>query len=160
MRARAVALVAVIGGTSAVLTACGPGQSGAIGLSVDDDGRTIVVLQDCKGDIDELKLRSPDDTIVAEWLNPRSPKGIVQFPLVEGAGRWKSRHPVPPLEETQTYSLDGRKKNDASKAIGIDFTPAMLKTLKPGEILKTNVHTTVSTTEVVTLEDFTPEDCG
>jgi hypothetical protein len=149
-----------VGGAGAVLTACGPGQSGVIGLSVDDAGKTIVVLQDCKGDIDEVKLRDAKDTVLAVWANPRSPKGIIQFPLVEGADRWRSENPVPPLDEGGTYALTGRESHDSSKAVGIRFTPAMLKSLRPGQVLMTKVGPQANTVVTVSLAEFTPADCG
>jgi hypothetical protein len=157
---RRLSWVVTLGCAAAVLTGCGPGWSGVIGLSVDDAGKIIVVLQDCKGDIDEVKLRAADDTVLAVWANPRSPKGVIQFPLMEGADRWRSEHPVPPLDDSTTYSLTGRESHDSSKAVGIDFTPAMLKSLSPGQVMVTKVGPQANTTETVSLADFTPADCG
>jgi hypothetical protein len=153
--------------TAGMLTACSPTESGVIGLTVDDSGRTVVVLQDCDGDIDQLKLWDEgarpeidaDDVLLAEWHNPKSPKGIVQFPLVEGAGKWKSEQRVPELDPAKTYSLEGRSKDASSNAAGIVFTPALLKSLKPGQILKVKILPKVNTTEIVSLEQFTPKDC-
>src|SRR4051812_27699222 len=129
-RSRVLLLLAI---ACASLTGCGPGQSGTIGLSVDDAGRTIVVLQDCKGDIDKLKLvrlgrlRTDPETVLVEWSNPKSPKGIVHFPLVEGAGKWKPQSPVPELDPTWHYQLRGKKENDWSNAKDITFTVTELK---------------------------------
>ncbi|MEV8374015.1 hypothetical protein AB0P21_14840 [Kribbella sp. NPDC056861] len=153
--------------TAGMLTACSPTESGVVGLSVDDAGRTIVVLQDCDGDIDQLKLwdqgprpeTESDDVLLAEWYNPKSPKGIVQFPLVEGAGKWKSEQRVPDLDPAKSYVLRGRSKDASSNAAHLEFTSALLKTLKPGQILKLKVMPKVNTTEVVTLEQFTPKNC-
>ncbi|QNE19400.1 hypothetical protein F1D05_17595 [Kribbella qitaiheensis] len=150
-----------------LLTGCSPGQSGQIGLTVDDSGATIVVLRDCKGDIDELKLldvgrteSTGDDTVLAEWSNKKSPKGIVQFPLADGAGRWKPNQPIAAFDVTKRYSLQGRKDNDTSKAIGITFTPTMLGGVTAGMILRSKQGLDPYATEAVSLADFTPEDCG
>ncbi|MEU4391942.1 hypothetical protein [Kribbella sp. NPDC023855] len=159
--------VGVVACTAAMLTACSPTESGVIGVTVDEAGKVIVVLQDCKGDIDKLKLldhvqteTTADDVVLAEWSNPRSPKGIVQFPLVEGAKGWKSQAPVPELDPTHRYSLKGRKKDGSSNAAAIAFTPTMLNDLQPGQILITKVLPRANSTETVSLDEFTPEDCG
>ncbi|WBQ05989.1 hypothetical protein [Kribbella sp. CA-293567] len=158
--------ISAIACTAFGLVACSPTESGVIGLSVDESGRTIVVLQDCGGDIDQLKLwdrmqtsTSKDDVVLTEWYNTRSPKGIVQFPLVEGAGRWKSEQRVPDLDAGRSYSLTGRNKNGSSNAAGLDFTPELVKSLQPGQILKTKILPKVNSTEVVTLDEFTPRNC-
>jgi hypothetical protein len=160
-RSRLLLLLAL---TCAPLTACSPGLSGAIGLSVDDAGRTIVVLRDCKGDIDDLELfqlgtpRTAGDTLLVSWSNRRSPKGIVQFPLVEGAGEWKPTSPVPDLDPSRFYELRGWKKGRSSKAISVTFTAAELKDLAPGQILQWKAGP--ATSEILTLDEFTPDDCG
>ncbi|TDU90423.1 hypothetical protein EV138_4014 [Kribbella voronezhensis] len=149
----------------ASLTGCGPGQSGMIGLSVDDAGRTIVVLQDCKGDIDKLKLvmlgrlKTDPETVLVEWSNPKSPKGVVQFPLVEGAGKWKPQSPVPEFDVTRHYQLRGKKENDWSNAIDITFTPTELKDLQPGQVLRWK-RGLGEANEIVTMDEYTPKDCG
>lgn len=151
--------------TCAGLTGCSPGMSGAIGLTVDDSGRTIVVLRDCKGDIDELELfllglpTTAPASLQVTWSNPKSPKGIVQFPLVEGAAKWKPKSPVPDLDPARFYELRGWKKNRSSKAIGITFTATELKDLAPGQILRWKVGWG-DANEIVTLDEFTPDDCG
>ncbi|WP_157979881.1 lipoprotein [Kribbella monticola] len=161
-RSRVLLLLAI---TCASLTGCGPGQSGAIGLSVDDAGRTIVVLQDCKGDIDKLKLvmlgrlQTDPEKVLVEWSNPKSPKGIVQFPLVEGAGKWKPQSPVPELDVTRHYELRGKKENGWSNAKDVRFTVTELKDLQPGQVLRWKVGYT-DTSEIVTMDEYTPKDCG
>jgi hypothetical protein len=159
--------VGVAACTAATLTACSPTDSGVIGVTVDETGKVIVVLQDCKGDIDKLQLldnmqteTTADDVVLAEWSNPRSPKGIVQFPLVEGAKGWKSQAPVPDLDPAHRYTLKGRKKNGSSNAAAIAFTPTMLKDLQPGQILTSKISRQSRTTQIISLDEFTPEDCG
>ncbi|MEU0093095.1 hypothetical protein [Kribbella sp. NPDC006257] len=155
-------LMLIAGG---VLTGCGPGQSGTIGLSVDDAGRTVVVLQDCKGDIDKLKLvqlgrlKTDPETVLVEWSNPKSPKGIVQFPLVEGAGKWKPQSPVPELDVTRHYQLQGKKDNGWSNAKDITFTVTELKDLEPGQVLRWKVGLGEAN-EIVTMDEYSPKDCG
>ncbi len=167
MRPSRIALSAVLICSAAVLTGCSPGHSGVIGISVDEAGRPVVVLQDCKGEIDKLVLSALSvtngvkNTEVARWRNPKSPKGIVEFPLVEGAGRWKSEAPVPALDVRRRYELNGWQKNDATRATPVAFTPAMLKDLQPGQILRWRIVSgDPYATETVTREQFTPPDCG
>lgn len=166
MRSRPGRILLVLAVACGVLTGCSPGQSGVIGVSVDDAGRTIVVLQDCKGDIDRLKLvmlgmpkATTPETVLVNWSNPKSPKGIVQFPLVDGAGKWKPESPVPDLDPARFYQLRGSKKDSSSKAMSITFTVTALKELAPGQILRWKVGQG-DTNEIVTLDEYTPADCG
>ena len=165
MRPGPLLLSAVLVCSTVALTGCSPGHSGVIGITVNDAGQPVVVLQDCKGDIDKLRLTVLPITqgkaeVVARWTNPKSPKGIVQFPLLEGAGRWKPETAIPPLDVRRRYELNGWKKNDSTRATPVAFTPTMLASLTPGQILRAKfVPRDDYATEAVTLEDFTPPDC-
>lgn len=180
-----VGVIGIIGCTTALLTACGPRQSKAVlGLSVDDAGQPVMVLQDCQGVIDEIEFYdlsvAPSNptvgsTPVVEYTNPDPQKAVVTIPLA-GGDEWKPSGPVPALQAAGKYTIKIWGDDHEWAALEARFTLADFKGLKPGFVRYrplTNspsaggspIERTFSADGqdwyiVTPLGEFTPDDCS
>jgi hypothetical protein len=125
------------------LTGCGPRESNALaGMSVDDQGNPVIVLQDCEGVIQEIeiydrsKTRSYPPTGPTpdfEYTNAHPKKAVVTIPLA-GDNGWKPTSGSPSWEASGDYSIQIWGDRHEWRASGTEFTLADLKTLKPGQV--------------------------
>ncbi|GAA3597591.1 hypothetical protein [Kribbella ginsengisoli] len=166
-------------------TGCGPRRSAAVmGLSVDDAGQPVMVLQDCQGVIDEIEFYdlsvAPSNptvgsTPVVEYTNPDPQKAVVTIPLAGGDG-WKPSGPAPALQAAGRYAIKIWGDDHDWAALEARFTVADLKGLKPGVVRYRPLTNSPSAGGspigrtfsadgqdwyiVTPLGDFTPDDCS
>ncbi|ADB35565.1 hypothetical protein Kfla_6570 [Kribbella flavida DSM 17836] len=102
MRHRPATAVVVLACLAGLLTACGPrGSRAQVGLTVDDAGKPVLVLQDCKGEIEELGVQSgspgADSVDEGDLRNDDPAKGITLIPFPTGGNGWEPADPLPAL---------------------------------------------------------------
>ncbi len=178
MRPAPIGLAAVALCATAVLTGCGPRFAAAeVGMTVDDAGHPVIVLEDCKeGDMVELQVfdeslpAQPNSTggtttlPIAVYTVSKGSKAVQQIPVASGGGNWEPVTAVPELRASTAYKV--RSWGEGHKSFGgqTSFTPNDLKTLKPGEVrygvqVKTASGTYEDEYRVVSLDEFAPPDC-
>jgi hypothetical protein len=182
MRHASIGLTAVVLCATAVLTGCGPRPAAAkVGMTVDDAGRPVIVLQDCKeGDMVELQIfdesrteqRSPGvgrELPIAVYTAREGSKSVQQIPVASGSADWEPVTVVPELRPGTTYRV--RSWGEGHESFGglTIFTPNDLKALKPGDV-RYGVPRTVKSTpgvspnygdeyRVSSLDEFTASQC-
>ncbi|MFI5711197.1 hypothetical protein [Kribbella sp. NPDC051620] len=166
-------------------TGCGPKRSNAvIGLSVDDGGRPVMVLQDCQGVIDEIEFYdvsvAPSNptigsTPMVEYTNSDPRKAVATIPLA-GTDEWQPSGPAPALQAARKYTIKIWGDDHNWAALEAGFTLADLKGLRPGMVRYhpptespsaggSPIERTFSADGqdwyiVTPLGDFTPDDCS
>jgi hypothetical protein len=140
---RSILLAAVVVCAGSLLTACGPRMSrGVVGMSVDDAGTPVIVLQNCDGDIAQLEFydrtrprvgESPPAP-VATYVNPRPDKSVVQIPIRTGVNGWQIMAEAPALRADGKYVIQAWGKRHEWSGRGTEFTLGDLKTVEPGQV--------------------------
>ncbi|WP_432944010.1 hypothetical protein ACQPXM_01700 [Kribbella sp. CA-253562] len=179
MRHASLGLTAVVLCATAVLTGCGPRPAAAkVGMTVDDAGRPVIVLQDCKeGDMVELQIfdesrtgpRSPGDRElpIAVYTAREGSKSVQQLPVATGSADWEPVTVVPELRPGTAYRV--RSWGEGHESFGglTVFTPNDLKALKPGEVRYAVPRMSTPGVSpnyqdeyrVSSLDEFTPSQC-
>lgn len=170
-------MLVVIISCTAPLTACGPYDANAqVGVTVDDAGNPVLVLQDCSGSIDTLDVAVPHvpgsgQPAPEVRLTIKKPvKGVVQIPLYVGGGGWTPVEAIQPFTAAGDYYVSSRGHRPDSRGGGVIFSIADLKPLKPGQIrhhIPPPAGVTYPTARFVSsdfywvtpVEDFAPERC-
>ncbi|NEA34349.1 hypothetical protein [Streptomyces sp. SID13031] len=156
---------------AASLTACGPRVSSAVvGMTVDEAGNPVIVLQNCKGDITQLELFTDPvspSTLVYENRHPFT--AIDEIPLLTGTADWPPSKPVPKLRPTGIIVIKPWASGHSWSGRRTEFTLADLKTLKPGQVRHDwraaneppsyGASPGTSQYRITTLDDFTPDYC-
>jgi hypothetical protein len=171
-------LAAVALCATAVLTGCGPSPAAAkVGMTVDDAGHPVIVLEDCKeGDMVELQLfdesrpAQPNSTggtttlPIAVYTISEGSKAVQQIPVATGGGDWEPVTVVPELRPSTSYKV--RSWGEGHKSFGGQtiFSPDDLKTLEPGEVrygvqVKTASGVYHDEYHVAPLDEFSPPAC-
>ncbi|GAA1537344.1 hypothetical protein [Kribbella lupini] len=177
MRRTRTGLAAVALCATAVLTGCGPPLADhRLGMTVDDSGNPVIVLQDCKeGDVVELQLFDESRTSqsfpggeppvpIAVYTTSEASKTVRQIPVKTGGAGWAPTAVVPALRASASYKVRGWGKEHQSYGGQTIFTPNDLKSLKPGEVLygvqmqvDSEVH--VEKVRYPSLDEFSPSSC-
>jgi hypothetical protein len=140
---RSILLLSVAVCAASVLTACGPRKSVAVvGMSVDNAGAPVIVLQNCGGDISQLELYDQTRPRVEEtgpiplvsYVNPRPDKSVVRIPIQTGGDGWQVVGEAPALRADGKYEIQAWGERHEWFGRGTDFTLGDLKTVKPGLI--------------------------
>lgn len=129
----AVALLAL----TACLSGCGPRQSDAkTGLSVDEQGNLVVIVQDCDGDIDQVRLIHDNAGGSEPVFTRRKPaEGRTAFLLTSGGDGWSGPSVAPPpLRADTEYSIGlGSREGDVFGS-PLGFRTRHLEALEPGQV--------------------------
>ncbi|MEU4294159.1 hypothetical protein AB0E63_38570 [Kribbella sp. NPDC026596] len=138
---RSTLLAAVVVCGMSLMTACGPRISrGVVGMSVDDAGTPVIVLQNCGGDIaqlefyDQIRREETAPTPVATYVNSRPDKSVVQIPIRTGGNGWQVTGEVPALRADGKYVIQAWGKRHEWHGRGTKFTLGDLKTVEPGQV--------------------------
>ena len=139
---RSILLAAVVVCAASLLTACGPRMSrGVVGMSVDDAGTPVIVLQNCGGHIAQLevyqtqpRLEETAPTPVVMYVNPRPEKSVVQIPVRTGGNGWRAVGEAPVLRADGQYVIQAWGKRHDWSGRGTKFTLGDLETVKPGKV--------------------------
>ncbi|GAB3814872.1 hypothetical protein [Kribbella italica] len=148
MRLTRTGLAAIVLCATAVLTGCGPRFAAAkVGMTVDDSGNPVIVLEDCKeGDMVELQLfdeslpAQPNSTggtttlPIAVYTASKGSKSVRQIPVRSGGDGWKPVTVVNDLSPRTSYKVRSWGEDHQSFGGQTIFTPNDLKTLTPGEV--------------------------
>lgn len=172
-------LLATITCTTTMLTACGPYDADAqVGITVDETGSPVLVLQDCDGQIDVLTVSPPRIVGPVQPDHPRKitltrkkpVKGITRIPMYAGGNGWAPLEPATPFKAVGDYYVSTRGSSPESHGGGVIFSLADLKTLKPGQVrhhIPAPPGVTYATARFVSSDyywvspgdDFAPEAC-
>lgn len=173
---RSILLAAVVVCAASLLTACGPRMSrGVVGMSVDDAGAPVIVLQNCHGDISQLEFydqtrprtEETPPAPVTMYVNPRPDKSVVQIPIQTGGNGWQVTGEAPVLRADGKYVIQAWGKRHEWSGRGTEFTLGDLKTVEPGQVRHDSPL--VGTTppydasprkyRVIPLDDFITDEC-
>jgi predicted small secreted protein len=173
---RSILLAAVVVCAAALLTACGPRKSrGVVGMSVDDAGTPVIVLQNCDGDISQLEFydrtrprtAEAPSTPVATYVNPRPDKSVVQIAIQTGGNGWQVTGEAPALRADGKYVIQAWGKRHEWSGRGTEFTLGDLETVEPGQIRHNSppadatppYDATPSKYRVTSLGEFITDEC-
>ncbi|NNN37930.1 hypothetical protein HLK59_47995 [Streptomyces sp. S3(2020)] len=127
----------------ATLSGCTVPIAGAMGITVDADGRPMGVLMVCHDHIDgatlytDSKPDDPDDSEsveVGSWSGDESVKGFATWSLDTAGDGWSVDEPLQPLKENREYHLYGWTRGNSWSTGNVNFTPADLAALTPGQV--------------------------
>jgi hypothetical protein len=164
-------LVAVVACVTTALASCGPpitvpGESAALGITVDAAGQPVIVLQNCASSVVQLELTVFSTQVLYD--NEKPPPAVDEIPLA-GTGDWRPNQPMPKLNPTDKVVV--RAWSEGHKYFGrrTEFTLADLKTLKPGQVrhdwrspgTPPSYGASPGTPQyrITSLDDFTPDFC-
>lgn len=143
MRRRRNVLAAAGVAVLASVSGCTVEIAGATGIAVDADGRPMGVLMVCHDHIDGASLYTdskPDDTDdnrsveVGRWSGDESVKGFATWSLDTAGDGWSVDKPLQPLKENRGYHLYGWTRDSSWSTGNVNFTPADLAALTPGQV--------------------------
>ncbi|MEV0289219.1 MULTISPECIES: hypothetical protein [unclassified Kribbella] len=173
---RSILLTAVVVCAVSLLSGCGPRVSrGVVGMSVDDAGIPVIVLQNCDGNIAQLEFydRSgprtddPAPGPAMMYVNPRPDKSVVQIPIRTGGNGWRVQGEPPALRADGKYLIRAWGKRHEWHGRGTEFTLRDLKTVRPGQVRHDSPPADASPPydaipvkyRVTPLSEFITEDC-
>lgn len=143
---------------------CGNGAgvtiNGSTGVTVGEDGRTLVVAAVCSHSVDEvnislgregLKGNEPNKQVGTWTLRKPATKSLT-LDIAEPGPEWKS-HKAAEFLDGKHYIVFADRSDDDIETTQVDFFPADLKALKPGQVR-------VMSGEVWELADFEAKACG
>lgn len=130
----AVALIAAV-----ALAACGPPDTGTIGVGVDGAGRPVGFLKVCEGehvDLAVLDAEPLDDRTpaVASWSVRPAATGSTSWSFDNPQGGWAVRQAAPALRPGVVYHLAAGADDQSGYAGYVLFTLEDLKAMKPGQV--------------------------
>ena len=169
MKLRPVVLVLT---AAIVLTACGPPSAGVMGVTVDENGRPVGVLEVCEGHIDGASLyETPADEAsqspsqhVGDWSVAPAATSSSYLDLTKPTGAWRSDTPFATLHPGRSYTLYGWTRDNSWSAGGVDFSPEDLKQLRPDQVrydagLHADEDDPDDTTATVPISEFRSRAC-
>jgi len=144
--------------------ACGNAVSvtinGSTGMTVDDNGRSLVVVAVCSHSVDEvnisygregLKENQPNKQ-VGTWTLQKPATRTVTLDIEKPGPEWKAHKPVR-FRDGKHYIVFADRSDADIEATQVDFFPADLKALKPGQVR-------VMSGDVWEMADFEKKACG
>lgn len=135
---RSAAAIALTVGAVLSTSACGPEYAGAIGVSVDAEGRPVAVLSVCKHGIDTLLVfaRVGRDGIkpVGEWVPDGRFTGDGTLTLMGSEPTWRAVDAWRGPDDVTTYEVGAWSENGMWSAEGPSFRAVDLERLEPGEV--------------------------
>ncbi|MFJ3905083.1 hypothetical protein [Streptomyces sp. NPDC090025] len=157
---------ALVGALTALpaLAGCTVPIAGVTGISVTEDGRPLGVIVMCHDHIDValLALDDPDPEAVeyvGEWGRADPLTGFSTWPLTAPttapADGWTVDTRLAKLDPKRSYHLYGATEDNSWSAVGVSFTLADLKKLKPGQVLREGAEGPTTTS----LENFRAHTC-
>ncbi|MFI7068235.1 hypothetical protein ACIBL3_45130 [Kribbella sp. NPDC050124] len=135
-------VAAVVVCASGFQVGCGPPIDGLMGLTVDEAGQPVAVMQTCEH-VDGVTIyaenplaspsQSPNRIPVATWVRTPAASGYVQFPL-SGGGEWKLQGTRKKLRPGTEYSLHAWSNEGSPRTGHTRFSLAGLMKLRYGEV--------------------------
>lgn len=147
---------------SATLSGCGVEIGGIVGMTVDDAGRPVAVVQMCEGHIDGATLYLSRDDNETEhfgrWEVSPPVTGFSQFDLAAGGNGWRLVGTLKPRDPATRYMIYGWSNDSSRSAAHLEFSEQDLKGLRPGTVLAPSVDD-FDTLEPHSLADFRTKIC-
>ncbi|MEU4193547.1 hypothetical protein AB0E69_16730 [Kribbella sp. NPDC026611] len=149
-----------------VLTGCTVPIGGVSGVTVDANGKPVIVIQMCEGHVDTAVLYLPDpdpdrafpkDKTIGHWETDAAVTGFSQFSVETGGNGWRPVGQLAPRELDAKYSAYGGTKDNSWSTGYIDFSIRDLATLKPGTVRVLDPHS--GDPKLKSLEDFKQKSC-
>lgn len=143
MRRRRNVLAAACVAALATVSGCTVPIAGAMGVTVDADGRPMGLLMVCHDHIDGATLYTdsepdnPDDSRsveVGRWSSDESVKGFATWPLDTAGDGWSVDKSLQPLRKNREYHLYGWTRDSSWSTGNVNFTPADLAALTSGRV--------------------------
>ncbi|ADB35566.1 hypothetical protein Kfla_6571 [Kribbella flavida DSM 17836] len=158
MRLRtALALVCLTG----CLTACGPRPVDAkAGLTVDDQGNVLIIVEDCDREINKVTLHGDatgSDVATSTYTREKPVKGRTQFSVSTGGDGWSAPGVEPRLTANVKFSLNLTSTDGTLFGRPLGFTIADVAKLEPGQVFHRGVMDGVTLSE--TVEEFDGVAC-
>lgn len=116
---------------------------GQTGVSVDSQGRPVIVIAVCKGEIDSLVLfddkhptdRSKQDVPIGEWISEHPVKEMAEVPLGSPPEGWTVEKQAGSLREGVGYAAFANDKRRHWEAAQLNFSTETLRSLTPSEVM-------------------------
>ena len=132
---------------------------GVTGVSVDDEGNPVVLVQLCKGTIDHVELSGTREGLADDEPNPTyggwdaaSPaQGLISINLGSGTKGWTGRVFSP--EPDRRYIVDGSSTTADVATSQVVFSADDLAGLQPGQVVRGDG-------EVVSAARFSTDACA
>ena len=132
---------------------------GVTGVSVDDEGNPVVLVQLCKGTIDHVELSGTREGLADDEPNPTyggwdaaSPaQGLISINLGSGTKGWTGRVFSP--EPDRRYIVDGSSTTADVATSQVVFSADDLANLQPGQVVRGDG-------EVVSAASFSTDACA
>lgn len=148
-------------GCLAALSGCGVEAGGVVGMTVDDAGKPVAVVQMCEGHIDGATLflsrGGPDEEEFGEWEVSPPVTGFSQFSLTAGGDGWRLVGTLKPRDPQTRYTIYGWTNDNSWSATHLDFSEQDLTGLRPGTVLVPSTDS--ETPERRSLADFQSKTC-
>lgn len=171
-RTPALPLGAVLGGVVVSLSGClaftpePPPVVGALGVTVDDDGRPVVVAEPCGGTAARVDLSWTREGLAAEQEN----ETLGVFLAPSGEAGWSElvlHDPAPPWEGEAVEVEPGPRGVIATGTTADDeiltqvtFRPGDLPSMEPGTVYLNDPSSEELTLEAMSRAEFTSLVCG
>jgi hypothetical protein len=126
--------VGIAAACALTLTACTVPPGGVVGVTVDAQGKPVIVVQMCEGHIDGATMYREDETF-GKWEVSSPVTGFSQFDLDTGGNGWAVVGDLVGRDPKLRYTIYGWSKDNSRSANHLDFSEQELAELKPGTVL-------------------------
>ncbi len=147
------------------IASCGVGPSvtinGSTGVTVGEDGRTLVVAAVCSDSVDEVNISFGRERLedtepnkqAGTWTLRKPATKSVTLDIAEPGPEWKTHQPAEFLDGKHYIVFADRSDDDDVETTQVDFFPADLKSLKADQVR-------VMSGDVWDMADFEAKACG
>jgi hypothetical protein len=145
-----------VAGCLAAVSGCTVPTGGVIGVTVDAEGKAVVVVQMCEGHIDGATMHRDDETF-GRWEVSSPVTGFSQFDLETGGNGWAVADELVGRDSELRYTIYGWSNDNNWSATSVEFSNRDLAEQKPGSVLVLEPETNLTRSE--SLEDFKTKTC-
>ena len=139
---------------------------GALGVTVDDESRPVIVVEACDGSAVGVHLSydreglEPDETNeeIGEWLAVTPAPGTSELALHAPEDPWQGESVELPLD--RGFVATGAGQGDEEVLSQVAFTGADLATMEPGAVYRSAADPDDRTLISGSLEEFSTEVCS
>jgi hypothetical protein len=155
-------------GCSLALSGCTVPPGGIVGVTVDAQGKPVIVVQMCEGHIDGATLYLPDpdpdrippqDKTMGSWEVASPVTGFSQFRLDAAGNGWRLVSTLEPRDPETRYSIYGWSKDNSWSANHLHFSERELVGLEPGSVRVPSEDPESEDNRTESLEDFRSKTC-
>jgi hypothetical protein len=144
---RRLLLMVLLAGATLLTSGCTVISVGQMGIGVDASGGPVAYLQVCSAHVDGAMLYQSDKTL-GQWKSSPPVTDFATWSLASPTGSWTTETPLADLVPGQGYIIYGWTTDNSASATYVEFDPADLATMRPGQVRYADHYDTATDQEI------------